>query len=231
MMGAGRDAMGGLVVFDLDGTLVDSRLDLANSVNEMLEGFGARPLPVGEVAAMVGEGARVLVRRALAAADRDVPIDEALSRFRLVYDRRLLEHTRPYPGVADTVRGAAARAALAVLTNKPTEPARRLLEAFDLAASFTWVVGGDSPFPRKPDPAALRHLMEQAGSSTRTTLMIGDSMIDVETARQGGVRVCVARYGFGDLRGELVLTGDDLVAQTPAEVATHIARWADSAGV
>lgn len=223
--------MSALVVFDLDGTLVDSRLDLAHSVNEMLEAYGSRPLPVDEVIAMVGEGARVLVQRALAAAGCDVPVDEALARFRRIYDRRLLEHTGPYPGVAEAVRAAAARAALAVLTNKPTEPARRLLEAFGLAPHFRWVMGGDSAFPRKPDPAALRHIMDQAGSAARTTLMVGDSMIDVETARRGGVPMCVARYGFGRLRGELVLAGDEVVAETPAELAAQIARWADSAGV
>jgi phosphoglycolate phosphatase len=223
-------AVSALVVFDLDGTLVDSRLDLAHSVNDVLAGYGSAALPVDQVAAMVGDGARMLVRRALEAASLDAPVDDALARFFGVYDRRLLEYTRPYAGIPEVVRAAETRAALAVLTNKPERPARRLLDAFGLAVHFTWVLGGDSPFPRKPDPASLRHLMSQAGATECTTLLVGDSMIDVETARRAGVAVCVARYGFGHLRGGLTLRGDELVADSPAEVATRIEHWADAAG-
>lgn len=211
-----------LIVFDLDGTLVDSRRDLTDSTNEMLESYGDRPLPVDRVAAFVGEGAKRLVERALAAAGRDAPIEEALRRFRASYDRRLLVHTRPYDGIADVVRRASARARLAVLTNKPDQPTRRLLEAFDLATSFTWVIGGDTAFPRKPDPAALRYLMSEAGTTPAETLFVGDSMIDVETARRADVRMCVARYGFGHLRDDLALSGDELVAISPSDVGAAI---------
>jgi phosphoglycolate phosphatase len=214
-----------LVVFDLDGTLVDSQLDLANSTNEMLEGYGASALPVARVAGFVGEGARVLVERAMAAAGVRATIDEALDRFREIYGRRLLEHTRPYDGLAAVVRDAAARVPLAVLTNKPEAPTRRLLEAFDLAAAFSWVIGGDSGFPRKPDPASLRHIAQAAGVEAAAVLFVGDSMVDVETARRAGVRMCVARYGFGHLRGELVLADDEIVAETPADVGPIIERF------
>ena len=211
-----------LVVFELDGTLVDSRLDLAESTNEMLESFGARPLPVDAVAGMVGEGAMKLVVRALQAAGVDARADAALDRFRTIYDRRLLIHTKPYDGVVDVVRAAAGRARLAVLTNKPEAPARRLLEAFGLAPHFTWVIGGDSAFPRKPDPAAIRHLMAEAGAGPAATLLVGDSMIDVETARRAGVRMCVALYGFGRLRGELELDGAEMLAERPVDIAQAI---------
>ncbi len=214
-----------LVIFDLDGTLVDSQLDLANSTNEMLEGYGAAALPVERVAGFVGEGAKVLVERAMSAAGVDVPVEAALDRFRDIYGRRLLEHTRPYPGIAEVVRAAAARASLAVLTNKPEAPTRRLLEAFDLAAPFAWVIGGDSGFPRKPDPESLRHLAREANVDAPHVLFVGDSMIDIETARRAGVRMCVARYGFGHLRGELVLSGDELVADCPADVGQVIDRF------
>lgn len=211
------------ILFDLDGTLVDSRVDLANSTNDVLVSYGARPLPVDRVAGMVGEGAKKLVERALAAVSVDADLDDALTRFREVYDRRLLEHTRPYEGIADVVQAASARARLAVLTNKPEGPSRRLLEAFGMASAFEWVVGGDSGFSRKPDPSALRHLQGQAGASPAETLLVGDSMIDVHTARNAGVRICVARYGFGHLRGELVLRGDELIAETPADVGRIVA--------
>jgi phosphoglycolate phosphatase len=188
----------------------------------MLATFGAAPLPINDVAGMVGEGARILVERALAAAGRDPKTPDALVRFMAIYDRRLLVNTRLYPGVLEMVRDLAARARLAVLTNKPEAPARRLLDAFDLTPHFASTIGGDSPFPRKPDPSALRHLMAESGASADRTLLVGDSMIDVQTARNAGVRMCVALYGFGQLRGELVLAGDELLAGEPANIATLV---------
>jgi phosphoglycolate phosphatase len=214
-----------LIVFDLDGTLVDSSVDLANSTNEVLESYGAAPLPVAQIASMVGDGARMLVKRARDTSGLRVPLDEALDRFRAVYGRRLLDHTRPYPGIADVVRGAAPHATLAVLTNKPEEPTRRLLDAFDLAPSFAWVIGGDSGFARKPDPAAFHELIRRAGVTPAAALMIGDSFIDVETGRRAGVRVCLARYGFGRLRGEPTLVPGDFAADTPADAGVAIARF------
>src|SRR5262249_2193482 len=98
-----------LVVFDLDGTLVDSRRDLADSTNDMLESYGDAPLPVEQIAAFVGEGARRLVERALLAAGRAASLDEALDRFRASYDRRLLLHTRPYDGIVGLIHGLATR--------------------------------------------------------------------------------------------------------------------------
>jgi phosphoglycolate phosphatase len=214
-----------LVVFDLDGTLIDSRQDLADSINEMLDGFGALPLPAREVAAMVGDGAHELVERAIRRAGLDASVDGALGEFLAIYARRLVVHTRPYDGVVDAVRRAATRAALAVVTNKPVAPASRLLEAFGLAPCFRWVLGGDSPFPRKPDPAALRFLMREAGVSADETLFVGDSSLDVDTARRAGVRMCVARYGFGRERGDLVVGDDDLRVDDPAELAGTLDAW------
>ena len=207
-----------LIVFDLDGTLVDSQRDLAESTNEMLESYAGRALPIEAVAAMVGEGARLLVARALAAAGLNPDVDEALARFRTIYDRRLLVHTRLYTGVPEMVRDLFGRARLSVLTNKPEGPARRLLEAFGLAGYFADVVGGDSGFARKPDPAGLQQLMAAGRSDAGSTIFVGDSMIDVETARRAGVRICVALYGFGALRGDLTLGGDELVAEQPSDI-------------
>jgi phosphoglycolate phosphatase len=211
-----------LVVFDLDGTLIDSRLDLANSTNEMLSTYGVRPLAADAVIGMVGEGAKVLVERALAATRLTPSLDEALARFRSIYDRRLLEHTRPYDGVDGMLDTAAARATLAVLTNKPLAPAARLVDAFGWTSRFRWVIGGDSAFPRKPDPAALRHLMQQAGADPAATIFVGDSRIDLQTARNAGVRLCLVTYGFGWAEGALDFIASDIVAATPAEVAASI---------
>ncbi len=207
-----------LVVFDLDGTLVDSRLDLAESTNEVLATYGAPALPVDRVAMMVGEGARKLVERALAAAGLDAAEPEALARFLEIYGRRLLVHTRPYEGVPEVLACLSADVPLAVLTNKPGALTQRLLDAFDLTRHFTQVIGGDSPWGRKPDPAGLAALMQAHDSAAAETWLVGDSMIDVETARRAGTRMCVVLYGFGQLRGELALDGTEAVARTPAEI-------------
>lgn len=189
-----------LIVFDLDGTLIDSRVDLAESVNEMLATYGAEPLSVEAVTSMVGEGARVLVSRALRAAGCRPSAHEALDRFRAIYDRRLLNHTRPYEGVVELVRRAAAVASVAVLTNKPESPTRRILDTFDLTRALGGgIVGGDSGFERKPDPAGLRHLIAETGSTAPRTLMVGDSNVDRDTAAAAGTAFCGARYGFGQV--------------------------------
>jgi phosphoglycolate phosphatase len=211
-----------LVVFDLDGTLIDSRLDLALSTNEMLSTYGVAALPVDQVAMMVGEGARKLVERALAASGLDPAEPDALPRFLEIYSRRLLVHTRPYDGIAEAVAQLGQTHQLAVLTNKPIAPTRRLLDAFQLARHFARVIGGDSEYPRKPDPGGLRALMADHGAAAHDTWLVGDSMIDVETARRAGSRMCVVLYGFGQLRGELVLTGSESVARVPSDIPAAI---------
>lgn len=205
-----------LVVFDLDGTIIDSRRDLADSANEMLETYGAGPQSVEAVTRMVGEGARVLVERALRAAHLDPQEPEALSRFLAIYDRRLLGHTRPYDGLVDLIHETARHAAVAVLTNKPEAPSRRLLDAFDLTRSVRWVSGGDSGFARKPDPAGLRDLIARAGTTAERTLMVGDSPVDAETAERAEAAFCAALYGFGRV------TGGPMTARSAAELAAAI---------
>jgi phosphoglycolate phosphatase len=147
---------------------------------------------------MIGEGAAVLVARAFAAAGLPLP-DDALPRFLAIYDQHLLDHTRPYDGIPEAVEALTRDAQLAVLTNKPLAPSLRLLDALGLRRYFGDVVGGDGPFPRKPDPSALRHLMRAAAARAREgqTILVGDSRIDLDTARNGGVPVYLARYGFG----------------------------------
>lgn len=187
-----------LIVFDLDGTLVDSRRDIAESANALLETCGARPLPEETIGRMVGEGAATLVARAFAAAGMERPAD-ALERFLAIYDGRLLKHTRPYPQMPEVLETLGARAALAVLTNKPLGATRAILAGLGLARHFDEdaIVGGDGPFARKPDPAGLRHLVSRAGVSPSATLLVGDSFVDWRAARNASTGVCLARYGFG----------------------------------
>lgn len=211
--------MAALVVFDLDGTLVDSRQDLAASTNDVLAGLGAGPLPVDVVEQMVGDGARTLVQRALVHAGCDADLDTALAEFHRCYALRLLETTRPYDGIDDVLRSLA-ETRMAVLTNKPLEPTLRLLEHFGWTGTFDRVIGGDGPFPRKPDPAGLRDVMASCGAEPHETMMVGDSMVDIDVARRAGAHICVAAYGFGASRGDLSLRGDELIAQTAAEIQT-----------
>jgi phosphoglycolate phosphatase len=187
-----------LYVFDLDGTLVDSRRDIADSANVLLETCGARPLPEATIGRLVGDGAATLVARAFAASGIEPPPD-ALERFLAIYDARLLEHTRPYPRTAEVLAALGARAALAVLTNKPLAAARSILAGLDLARFFDGqaIVGGDGPFPRKPDPGGLRHLVSRAGVPPSAALLVGDSLADWRAARRAPVAMCLARYGFG----------------------------------
>jgi phosphoglycolate phosphatase len=187
-----------LVVFDLDGTLVDSRRDIAESANATLEAFDATPLSEDAIGRMVGNGAPVLVARAFEAAGVPQP-DGALDRFLSIYDARLLQHTRPYPGMIDVLSALADRMSLAVLTNKPLAATRHIIEGLALTRFFTddLTVAGDGPFPRKPDPAGLGHLIAATGSSAAETVLVGDSIIDWRTAAAAKARACMARYGFG----------------------------------
>jgi phosphoglycolate phosphatase len=185
-----------LIVFDLDGTLVDSRRDLANSANALIRERGGRALAEEAIGRMVGEGAAVLVRRALTAAG--LPMDDAsVARFLELYDERLLDTTIAYEGIPEVLDQLSADGTIAVLTNKPLAPSLRILEALGLSRTIAHTIGGDSEFGRKPEPAALRHLMAMFGVDPRATVMVGDSWIDYDTARRAGVAVCLARYGFG----------------------------------
>ena len=180
-----------LVAFDLDGTLVDSSGDLANSGNALLASYGASHLPSKAVVAMVGDGARELVRRLLTAGALDVPLDDALERFLALYDDRLLATTVPYDGMPALLDGLKSHARLAVLTNKPLAPSERILRGLGLREFFDDVIGGDSDFGRKPNPDGLLALMDRAAASAAETLMVGDSHR--------------ARRGDGGLRGALRL--------------------------
>jgi phosphoglycolate phosphatase len=190
---------GRLIAFDLDGTLVDSRQDLADSANQLVVERGGRPLTQDAVVGMVGEGASVLVRRALAGAD--LPDDPAaLGRFLEIYDERLLRSTRLYPGVIELVESARQHAHVAVLTNKPLRHTERLLDGLHVRPLFDGVVGGDGPYARKPSADGLRALMAEAGAPEQHTLLVGDSMVDCDTAINAGVACCLVSWGFGFAR-------------------------------
>jgi len=215
-----------LVVFDLDGTLVDSSRDLAESANQLVVERGGQPLSQEAVVGMVGEGAALLVQRALNAA-RLPPAVEALARFLEIYDARLLNHTVLYPGILEAVDAARAAGHVAVLTNKPRHHTLRLLEGLGVRHLFADVVGGDGEHPRKPNPRGLLALMQTAGAEPPSTLMVGDSFVDLETAHNGGAPCCLVSWGFGYPRiPRETLPAAQWIVKDAAALARVIGRFA-----
>lgn len=182
-----------MIAFDLDGTLINSSRDLAESASDLVQSYGAAPLAEAEVQAMVGDGAAVLVARAL--ASRQLPADTpgALARFLDIYDGRLLNHTVPYDGIPEVLALLMETGPLAVLTNKPLAPALRILDHLGLRGFFVEVIGGDSRFGRKPNPAGLQSLMRPG----EATVMVGDSPVDAQAAEAAGCGFVLAAYGPG----------------------------------
>lgn len=206
-----------LVVFDLDGTLIDSVGDLSRSASELVTSLGGRALAESEVADMVGDGAALLVKRAFAAAGLDPETPDALARFLQIYDAHLLDTTRAYPGIEHALLLASRRARLAVLTNKPLRPSTRILNALGLSHYFDAVIAGDGPLGRKPDPAGLHSLV----AGTDRVLLVGDSPIDAATAAAAGCVFAWARYGFSAAR----------FGESPPETPYLLERPSDLAGV
>jgi phosphoglycolate phosphatase len=207
------------IVFDLDGTLIDSARDLGEAASELVQSYGAPPMPVAEVVEMVGDGAPILVRRALTRAGLDPATPGAVERFLQIYDRRLMDHTTVYPGVIEGLALAVRRGPLAVLTNKPLGPSIGILEALGLRGFFSRIIGGDSEYGRKPDPAGLRALMDGP------TIMIGDSPADAKVAVAAGCAFGFARYGFGAAKFRLEPPPTPFVMDHARELAGMLDRF------
>jgi phosphoglycolate phosphatase len=185
-----------LIIFDLDGTLVDSGEDIARSVNELLENGGRPALPHARIRSYVGDGVRKLLERSLGEAS-DPELARAEELYLSIYRRRLLETTRPYPGVVPALEVLHRKHPLAVLTNKPVAESLTILEGLGLRRFFRVVCGGDSFARKKPDPIGVRFLQGEAGADAGETLLVGDSTVDFSTARNAGIRSCLVRYGLG----------------------------------
>jgi phosphoglycolate phosphatase len=207
------------IVFDLDGTLIDSIGDLVIAVNRLVAERGGRRLAHAEVAKMVGEGANLLIARAFDAAQVQGDAASALPRFLDIYDAILPGTTRPYPGVPEMIEALEKVAPLAVLTNKPTDATRKILAANDLERRFVDVIGGDGPCRRKPHPDGLLRLIDAAGATPADTWMVGDSTIDLRTAHAAGTRACVVRYGFGyAVFDHAAVRGGEVFVDHPSEI-------------
>ena len=209
--------MARLAVFDLDGTLVDSLDDLHASVSHALAAVGLSPRTRDEVHGFVGEGARLLLAKAV--APRDDLLEPALAAWRPHYAAHCLDRTRPYPGI-EALLASAARV-LAVHTNKPGEMAREILAGLGLLPRFEVVIGGDDA-PRKPDPTGLLEIMARTGAAPAETVFIGDSRHDVATARAAGVQMVAVTWGLST-RAELVGAGATVFAESAADLAPWVA--------
>jgi phosphoglycolate phosphatase len=190
-----------LLIFDLDGTLIDSRLDLANAVNAMRAHLGMSPLTNERVYTYVGNGAPLLVRRALGEKEgeqADEPLfAQALAFFMEYYGAHDVDCTTLYPGVHESLdRLRAAGKRMAVLTNKPDRMSRHILEVLGVADYFLRIYGGNSFPQRKPNPIGVATLMRETGVDRTQTMMVGDSAVDVATARNAGIACCGVTYGF-----------------------------------
>lgn len=217
------------VAFDLDGTLVDSRRDLAAAVNRARTSYGLPELAEATVVGMVGEGARKLVAQSFDLGDQlagasppagAIALDEALARFFAFYDEGLLASTRAYPGIPELLADLDGRCPLAVLTNKPEGFSRRILEGLGLAGHFAEVVGGDTLPVKKPDPAGLHLLAGRLGVAAGEIVLVGDSEVDAATAAAAGCSFAFVTWGFPTAQARAGI----LHAYQPAIVATDAAE-------
>ncbi len=211
-----------LVVFDLDGTLVDSRLDLANSVNAMLRHLGRPELPTDVIATYIGDGAPMLVRRALGDPDDEKYVADALEYFLTWYRAHKLDHTYVYPGILDALQAVQHDAdgrsrKMVVLTNKPVIPSRAIVDALGMSPFFGQVYGGNSFATKKPDPLGANTLLKETGTRPENAVMIGDSYIDVHTARNAGMWSIGLTFGFSP--HTLEDAPPDVLVDKPEEIA------------
>jgi phosphoglycolate phosphatase len=212
-----------LLIFDLDGTLIDSRQDLANSVNAMLRHFGRPELPQEVIASYIGNGAPMLVRRSLGDPDDENFVQDALLYFMAWYREHKLDHTYVYDGIRESLEAIRQSrngrpVKMAVLSNKPVGPSRAIVEALGLGSYFFQVYGGNSFHTKKPDPAGVRALLEEAETKPEETIIIGDSDVDVLTARNAGLYSVGVKYGLAPHTLEDAVP--DVLIEKPEELAT-----------
>jgi len=210
-----------LLVFDLDGTLIDSRLDLIHSVNAMLQHIGRPALEGDVIASYVGDGAPALVRRAIGDTDDEALFKRATEYFLGYYRLHKLDHTTVYSGMAETLTSLVApsngvRRQMAVLSNKPVNPSRDIVQALGLGDFFVRVYGGNSFTTKKPDPLGVRTILQETGVAADEALIIGDSSIDILTGRNAGLWTCGVTYGFAPHSLEEV--PPDVLIESPREL-------------
>jgi len=204
-----------VIIFDLDGTLIDSRVDLANSVNYTRVRLGMSLLPNELIYSYVGDGASMLIRRAFGREPTEAELKEALEIFLAHYKLHLLDHTVLYPGVLEALEGLASLN-LAVLTNKPINPTNIILEGLGVKEKFAVIYGGNSFEQKKPDPIGVHKILKDTGTFRERTLMVGDSRIDIETGANAQIATCGVTYGLAS--DTLAEASPDFLINDPREL-------------
>jgi phosphoglycolate phosphatase len=206
-----------LLIFDLDGTLIDSSADIAWVANETLKSLGRPEMTGGQIRARIGWGIKMLLQQLLPNIS-EAGLDEARKIFLEYYEKHLVVETRFYDGVAETIEGFARQGKrMAIVTNKPFNLTMGILKELDLDGHFKAVLGGDSLPVRKPDPAPLIHVMAALGVTPEDTAFVGDSRVDVEAGKGAGVFTIGAAYGFRG-REELETAGADIIIEGFSEL-------------
>lgn len=186
------------LIFDLDGTLIDSKLDLIHAVNATLKEMGRATLSDQVISSYIGHGASILVARALGGVTTEDELSRALKFFLAYYEEHKLDNTCLYSGVADTLAKLdSSKMTMAVLTNKPVKMSVRILEALGVAKHFRVIYGGNSFETKKPDPLGANTILKDFGSAPRETMLVGDSEVDIQTARNAGMFAAAVNFGFG----------------------------------
>jgi phosphoglycolate phosphatase len=211
------------LVFDLDGTLIDSRSDITTAINRTRSEHRLPPIPLEAVVTMVGEGARLLVERALGPGFPPERVDEALAGYLEHYREVCLEQTRPYPGVEEMLETLSASYPLALLSNKGEALSRKVLAGLGLDRFFREILGGDSLPTRKPDPAGLHLLAQRLGVAVERLMLVGDTWIDAETAHNAGAAFALVEWGF-PRPPKLDEVKADLRVATAGELETVLTR-------
>ena len=197
-MGSREEISARALIFDLDGTLIDSKLDLIHSVNAMLSEAGRERLSAETISGYIGHGAQVLVARALGGAASEEECARALRFFLTYYEEHKMDNTRADPGVAEGLAElAGCGVPMAVLTNKPVRISVRILEAMGLARHFRVIYGGNSFETKKPDPLGANTILRELDVVADEAMVVGDSEVDVQTARNAGCLAAAVNFGFG----------------------------------
>ncbi len=204
-----------LLIFDLDGTLIDTRQDLANAVNYAAQQLGKKPLSLEQVTRLVGDGVRTFFVHAFE-GESEATLAEALKFFRQFYAEHLADHSRLYPRMREVLAHFHAQKK-AVLSNKPQEFTLSLLQRLDLHTSFEIIIGGSPDFPLKPDPQALQAILQKLQTPAGRALMIGDGENDILVGQAAGVKTCAVTYGFRPAEKLLALQ-PDFVAHAPQDL-------------
>ena len=211
-----------LLIFDLDGTLIDSRQDLVNSVNASLRFLERDELPPDLIASMVGDGAPALIQRALGDNADPAEAERGLEFFLRYYREHKLDYTHLYPGIPealDALQGAnGLRRIMSVLTNKPMNPSRAIVDALGIGERFVSVYGGNSFTTKKPDPLGILTILSETSTGPEEAVMIGDSSVDILTGQNAGTWTCGVTYGFSP--NSLRDVPPDILFDTPQELAT-----------